>query len=518
MRRNALCVLCSVVLLSVGWLGLSGITLLVALIPLLYLSEHYSASGRDWWRMAGWATLCFVLWNIATVWWIWNATPIGPVAATLVSTFWSIIPFMLYHYVSKRAKRSIAYLLLISAWLGCEHLYTHTEILSFPWLSLGNGFSGDVWAVQWYEYTGVAGGTLWVLLSNLAIYEYLRQRTKFSSVRAAAIVAVPIIVSIAMWWSYEPSPMSVQVSVIQPNVDCYEEKFAEGSDQMQMDNIVALLGDVPPSSFVVVLPETAIPYHLNDREPLASEPMQMLDSLRDNLFADALMVSGASTLRIYEEGETLPEIVRQQGDIYYNNFNSAIAFGAHNKDIIHHKTRLVVGVEAMPRLQLLEDYIDLGGITGQLGRSYEPTVFRRYDLTVGPAICYEGLYGDAYAEFVRRGADVMLVLSNDGWWGDTPGHKRLFDFCRLRAIETRRSVARSANTGVSGFITPRGEVVERLGWDKRGVLTAHVEIRDEETFYVRYGDWIGRISLLLALLTLLYYSAYRIKKKNHLVD
>lgn len=518
MRRNALCVLSSVILLSVGWLGLSGITLLIALIPLLYVSEQYADSKRDWWRMAGWATLTFVLWNISTVWWIWNATPIGPVAATMVSTFWSFIPFMLYHYVVKRAKRSIAYIILVCAWVACEHLYTHTEILSFPWLSMGNGFSGDVWAVQWYEYTGVAGGSLWVLLSNLAIYEYLRQRTKLSSVRAALIVAVPMIVSIVMWWSYEPSQESVQVSVIQPNVDCYEEKFAEDSDESQLANITSLLGEVPSSSRVVVLPETAIPYQLNDREPLAAEPMQMLDSLRDNLFGDALMVSGASTLRIYQDGETIPEVVRQQGGIYYNNFNSAIAFGADGQNVIHHKTRLVVGVEAMPRLLLLEDYVDLGGITGQLGRCYEPTVFSKYDITVGPAICYEGLYGDAYAEFVRRGADIMLVLSNDGWWGNTPGHKRLFDFCRLRAIETRRSVARSANTGVSGFITPRGEVVERLGWDERGVLTADVEVRSEETFYVCYGDWIGRISMLLTLLGMLYYSAYRIRKKNHLVD
>ena len=118
MRRNALCVLSSVILLSVGWLGLSGITLLIALIPLLYVSEQYTDSLRDWWRMAGWATLTFVLWNISTVWWIWNATPIGPVAATMVSTFWSFIPFMLYHYVVKRAKRSIAYIILVCAWVA----------------------------------------------------------------------------------------------------------------------------------------------------------------------------------------------------------------------------------------------------------------------------------------------------------------------------------------------------------------------------------------------------------------
>jgi len=110
------------------------------------------------------------------------------------------------------------------------------------------------------------------------------------------------------------------------------------------------------------------------------------------------------------------------------------------------------------------------------------------------------------------------VMSNDGWWGNTPGHRRLFDYCRLRAIETRRAIARSANTGVSGFISSRGDVGERLDWDERGVLSADVEVRDEQTIYLRYGDWIGRLSWLLTLLCVLYYSAYRIRRKNHLVD
>lgn len=518
MRRNALCVLSSVVLLSVGWLGLSGITLLIGLIPLLYISEQLSDSKRDWWRMTGWALLTFVLWNIATVWWVWNATPIGPVAATLVSTFWSIIPFMLYHYVVKRAKRSIAYIILVCSWLACEYLYTHTEILSFPWLSMGNGFSGDTWAVQWYEYTGVAGGTLWVLLSNLAIYEYWRQRTKLSQVRAGLIVALPIIASILIGWSYEPSDRKVQVSVIQPNVDCYLVKFDTSTSDAQMANIIDLMHDVPSSSRIAVLPETALPSQPSDREPLLSYSVQQLDSVRNIILPQTMLVTGASTLRVYREGELVPPIVRQEGDIFYNNFNSAIAIGSDSQDVIHHKTRLVVGVEAMPTIPLLSDYIDLGGVTGQLGRSYEVTNFRKEDIIAGPAICYEGMYGDDYANFIRKGANLMLVLSNDGWWGNTPGHKRLFDFCRLRAIETRRSVARSANTGISGFITPQGVVVEQLGWDKRGVLTAELEVREGETFYVSYGDWIGRISLLLTLLGMLYYSAYRIRKKNHLVD
>jgi apolipoprotein N-acyltransferase len=107
-------------------------------------------------------------------------------------------------------------------------------------------------------------------------------------------------------------------------------------------------------------------------------------------------------------------------------------------------------------------------------------------------------------------------MSNDGWWGNTPGHKCLFDYCRLRAVECRRAIARSANTGVSGFITSRGDVIERMGWDERGVLTADVEVRDDETLYVQYGDWVGRLSLLIAVLGAMYLAAYMVKRKNHL--
>ena len=112
----------------------------------------------------------------------------------------------------------------------------------------------------------------------------------------------------------------------------------------------------------------------------------------------------------------------------------------------------------------------------------------------------------------------MIVMSNDGWWGDTAGHRRLFDFCRLRAVETRRGIARSANTGVSGFITSRGDVTARLDWDMRGVLTSDVEVSSRRTAYVDYGDWVGRLALLLTALCLLCHSAYRIRRKNHLVN
>lgn len=516
LKIKLLCVVLSLAMLAPAWLGGSGLTLLVALVPLMMISASYSDSARDWWRMAGWAALTFVLWNAATIWWVWIATSAGPITATLFSTFWNLVGFMLYHYTSKRASKVLAYTLLATTWVATEYLYTSAEVLSFPWLTLGNGFSGDVWAVQWYSLTGVFGGSLWVVLSNIAIFEAVVNRGVWRIVRAAAVVVVPIVVSLAMYWSYEPAAESVEVSVLQPNVDCYEEKFS-GSERAQTKNIIELLAQVPSSSQVAVLPETALPERLDDDEPLEGRIIGEFASIIQREHPQTMLVTGATTIKQYDS-QTKPTLTaRETWGGYYDVYNSAVAVNADGEQNLHHKMRLVIGVEAMPFTGFLDKFVDLGGITGQLGRNDKAAVFDKGGVKYGPAICYEGIYGDCFARFAREGAEVMLVMSNDGWWGNTPGHRRLFDYCRLRAIETRRAIARSANTGVSGFINARGDVIQSLGWEKRGVLTQSIEVREEITPYVTYGDWVGRMSLLVALLGVLYYSAYSIKRKNHLV-
>ena len=516
LKIKLLCVVLSLAMLAPAWLGGSGLTLLVALVPLMMISASYSDSARDWWRMAGWAALTFVLWNAATIWWVWIATPAGPITATLFSTFWNLVGFMLYHYTSKRASKVLAYTLLAATWVATEYLYTSAEVLSFPWLTLGNGFSGDVWAVQWYSLTGVFGGSLWVVLSNIAIFETVVNRGVWRIVRAAAVVVVPIVVSLAMYWSYEPAAESVEVSILQPNVDCYEEKFS-GSERAQTKNIIELLAQVPSSSQVAVLPETALPERLDDDEPLEGRIIGEFASIIQREHPATMLVTGATTIKQYDSQTKPTFTARETWGGYYDVYNSAVAVNADGEQNLHHKMRLVIGVEAMPFTGFLDKFVDLGGITGQLGRNDKATVFDKGGVNYGPAICYEGIYGDCFARFAREGAEVMLVMSNDGWWGNTPGHRRLFDYCRLRAIETRRAIARSANTGVSGFINARGDVIQSLGWEKRGVLTQSIEVREEITPYVTYGDWVGRMSLLVALLGVLYYSAYSIKRKNHLV-
>ena len=172
---------------------------------------------------------------------------------------------------------------------------------------------------------------------------------------------------------------------------------------------------------------------------------------------------------------------------------------------------------ALKKLKFLT--VDLGGISGQLGMDSVRRVFASpRGVWGGPAICYEAIYGEYFTEFVRRGAELMFVISNDGWWDDTPGYRYLFAYSRLRAIESRRSIARSANTGRSGFIDQRGDVGETLGWDERGALTAELSLNDRLTFYTRYGDVIGRLAGYVFVLSLLYFMAYRVRRRSHLVE
>ena len=519
--RRLAAVAASVALLSPAWLGGSGCTLFAAFVPLLWLSRSCEASRRGWWTMFGWALLAFVGWNLATVWWIWYATPVGPVAATVASSFLNMVAFMTFHSVSKKGPKPLAYTLLVTGWIATEYLYTVGDF-SWPWLILGNGFSHDVRLVQWYEYTGVFGGSLWVLLSNILLFEALCSPGRRRWTAAATAVLGPMLLSGIIYLSYRQPEPACTVTALQPNVDCYS-KF-NSDDEWQERNLLDLLAQAPADADFIIAPETALTRHMDEAQLGDLSRCPHLIPFADTMAArypGALFVTGANTLRYYPAGQQTPTARRlAHTPLWYDHFNTALAIGSEGVEGLYHKGRLVIGVENTPTwvfraLRFL--VVDLGGVLGQIGIGQNRTVFTARGVAAGPAICYEGLYGDFYGDFVRHGARVMLLISNDGWWGDTPGYRHLFSISRLRAVEHRRAIARSANTGQSGFIDCRGDQIgPELGWEERGLISCRLPLNDRLTFYTRWGDYIGRLSLGTALLCLLYWLAYRIKRKNHL--
>ena len=567
MTKRILYALCSAVLLALPWLGAPALTLLVAFVPLLILQQELAdadagqtvqvsgtgqypkkekgkkkstkaaeasapAAGRRTNsrvkplsrtpRLWPYLTLTFALWWGATTWWVGEAAVIGAVLAVVFGTALNLTAFMIYHAVWRRAPRALAYTLLVVGWISYEYLYICGEI-SFPWLTLGNGFAHDVKLVQWYEYTGVLGGSLWVLICNLLVFEAWKQRRHLQSWIAPAVaVLLPVIVSLGIYYSCEEPDQKVSVEVIQPNFDPYNVKFT--LDQSEQNTVMLeLMSRAPHSVDFIVAPETAI-----DDTPweqlvsLAPSVRQFQELIRTS-YPGTTIISGATTAQRYPDYEHASATARTDGKIWYDFYNSALAIDSSSNVRIHHKSILVAGVEKMPYYIIFKhlDFltVDLGGITGQLGVDSVRKVFTSPQGTrFGVAICYESIYGEYFTEFIRNGAQLMFVITNDGWWGDTPGYRQHFSYARLRAIETRRSIARSANTGISGFINARGDVGETLGWDVRGALTSQVGLHDRMTFYTRYGDVIGRISWYVFALGLLYFMAYRVRKRSHLND
>ncbi|MBR2961658.1 MAG: apolipoprotein N-acyltransferase, partial [Alistipes sp.] len=319
--------LVSALLLSCGWIGAGGFPLVVALVPLLMISANLDASWRSTLKMLGYATLTFVVWNIATIWWVWNATPIGPIAATIFSTWWSLLAFMLYHIVSKRVPNGVALVLFVAAWIAGEYIYMEAPALSFPWLVLGNGFTADTWAVQWYEYTGVLGGSLWVLLLNVLALQSIRTMRKGVWLGTTFVFALPLIFSLVLYGINSPdgeryqSRPSVKISAIQPNVDCYKKFNSDSS--WQQDNLMTLLGGVPDSVQFVLMPETSLSTLLREgllpKEPIIERVANTLDKRG----SDAMVIAGCETMRIY--GQTpMTTTARNSGGVYFDIYNSAV--------------------------------------------------------------------------------------------------------------------------------------------------------------------------------------------------
>jgi apolipoprotein N-acyltransferase len=190
---------------------------------------------------------------------------------------------------------------------------------------------------------------------------------------------------------------------------------------------------------------------------------------------------------------------------------------------IHHKSKLTPGVENMPSLGIFKPLenlaINLGGTTGSLGIEKQPMIFTdEIGTKVAPIICYESVYGEFVSNYISKGAQAIFVITNDGWWSDSPGHRQHFLFSILRAIETRRSIARSANTGISAFINQRGDVFQKTDYWVPAALRGTINLNDKMTYYTRNGDYIAHISgFISALLLLVAFTQGILKRKKKLV-
>ena len=539
--------LLSGLLIAASW-PTNGFTplIFIAFVPLIFLQDKIGSqqvnetTSQKVGSVFGLSFLTFLVWNALTTWWVWNSTPAGSIAMMLLNSTFMATTFWLYHFTRKKIfNNKKGYFLLILFFLAFENLHLNWQ-LNWPWLNIGNVFSHNHTWVQWYEFTGIAGGTVWVLLANLLFYNVIRsvsqQGNKSTSQRVVsvvyflAIVFVPIIISKIMYNSYEEKGEDVEIVVVQPNIDPYNEEFTISAAENLNRNFIVAEPLITDKTRFVVSPESSI------QENVWIERLGSYYSIRElKLFSrnnNITYVIGASTYGMASDRKDFAARKFYDADEYYYAYNSALSINDTSDIQIHQKSKLTPGVEMMPSWWFLRPIknlaIDLRGTVGTLKSEDKATIFsyerqhgnettrqrdnettRGKDLeskkyNVAPLICYESVFGGYVTEFAREGANLIFVITNDGWWGDTQGHRQHFEMSKLRAIENRRSIARSANTGISGFINQRGDVIEQSNYWEPIALRNTLNVNDEITFYSQHGDYLYRIASLIAVLLLCF--------------
>ena len=515
MKQNYLLALCSAFLLWLAWppVPFTAFILLAGLVPVLLAVENIINSDRKQKGKLVFRTafLCFVVWNTACIYWVINS--LMAVMPTWMALFVSIIPFglgsllmtiafWLYYRLRIITSKAVSYAGLICFWIAYEYLH-QTWDLAFPWMNLGNGFAQSHYLVQWYEYTGVYGGTYWVLMSNILVFEtYLAFKTKdtqkrkyWLAGRSIAHAVLPIVISLLIYFNYTEKSNPANIVVVQPNIDPYE-KFGSLNTSIQIERMIHLSDSLGQSNTeFFIWPETAISQKTEEATIRKDANFQTIQTFLSK-YKNGNLLSGIESFTLYDNQKTETARFDELKGLYFDIFNAAVLIENSPRVQFYHKSKLVPGVEQTPfsnSMSFLKPaFAAFGGSSGSYGKQDEPSVFySQSGIGAAPVICYESIWGEYVADYVKKDAQFIAIITNDGWWGNTSGKDQHLLYAKLRAIETRRWVVRSANTGISAFINQRGDITQQTKWWVPAALKADINLNDELTFYVKHGDYIA---------------------------
>jgi apolipoprotein N-acyltransferase len=510
-------------MLSTGWFAWgTGLPLLIAFVPLLWIEDYYyeNRSKHSSAAFLSYIFPAFFIWYALDTWWLWNASVVGMFVAILLnSTLFSIV-FWLSHIVKRRMGAIAGYIALLTFWVYWEYFYMHGEI-TWPWLNLGNGLAHDTRFIQWYEFTGSIGGSFWIILVNILIFvsikKYISGQTLSKQARSGiltlCILLLPIFSSLYIFYTYKEKVNPRNMVVIQPNIDPYNEKFFGLSPELQTQKILKL-GEEKMDSTIdyLVAPETALNDDIWLNEIHENRSIRLSEQFMKR-FPRAKFVLGVTAYWRFEPGSKLTSTARPLGatGYHYDSYNAAIQIDSTRNIQKYYKSILVVGVEKMPYAKYLKF---IQKITLRLGGTFRSHAIQEKrsvlcspndSICVAPVICYESVFGEFVTDYIKLGAQYIFILTNDGWWGNTPGFHQHNSFASLRAIENRRSIARSANTGISSFINQRGEISQATSWWTPDVIKASLNANSKLTFYTIHGDYIARICGYVALVLMLLF-------------
>ncbi|MGA9362779.1 MAG: apolipoprotein N-acyltransferase [Bacteroidota bacterium] len=517
-----------------GWVSTLPLDYLacIAFVPFLLVLDRLDS----YWQSMRCAYLTFLVFNAVTLYWVGGFTHgqdmylmLSGAALVVAHPLFFLVPTLAYCFVRRHLGTTMALFSLPFVWVGFEWLHSLGQI-GFPWLTLGNSQTHAIDRIQFISFTGVYGISFWILALNAIIYfvylkfassewKLISRQSLFAGLALFLFLIIPEIHGRIVLSSGDSrsSRGVVRVGMIQPNTDPWKKWETNPEDQLEsyFQMTTGLLAEEPQ---LVIWPETAIPFRILLGKYSASyhRLKDRIDSLR---FA---LLTGYPETVFYQARSAPPGSRLIEGTkTYYDDFNAIMLLQPRIDSIQKYsKMKLVPFAERVPYAEKLSFLVEAVkwnvGISGW-GIGKDTTVFslKADDRTIrfSGMVCYESIYPDLVAAFVRKGAQFLVVITNDSWWGNTSGANQHFQYATLRAIENHRAIARCANGGISCFIDPYGRISEARELFTQSTLIGNVQFSEGQTFYSKHGDVFARACTGVGVVAILGAFIGRFRRK-----
>jgi len=479
----------------------TGFFALVALVPFFFYAEGKAL--KELFR-AGY--LVGLIWSAGTIFWIGHATVIGVIGAIIWVSFYFAFFALLYGWIDQKIGKAAIWTAPF-IWVSLE-LLASVGSLAFPWNSLANTQTYYPVLIQYISVTGMYGISLWIVFFNVLVYaliknlRYKQKKIVFSTLIIILIV-LPILYNLFISRQEFNGKERVKISLIQGNIDPYK-KWTSGFINENFYIYRDLTLDVSITNpDLIVWPETAAPCYLRSHNYYRNFMFNLVNNITIPILTGTID---------YKQTDT--DEVRR--------YNSVFLFKPElNKIESYNKIHLVPFSERVPLVDKLPFLYNLAKIDLNIG-DYFPgdsaTVFEmRNDndsscVKFSVGICYDSVFPYLNRRFVRNGAQFIIIITNDGWFGTLSGPYQHARIAVLRAIENRVWIVRCANTGISEFIDPFGRIVKKTKLSERAILTQSIYVNNNKTLFTTHGNYFIYLILLFDLFILIVIF---IRKKSY---
>ena len=458
------------------------------LIPLIHILLNTSIVNS-----MKWSFITGIIVNVITVYWFGLNSGAGLVPAIIsmiaailyLSIFWMLLGFLSsWHH--KMTGYGLSLLPLL--WVSIEYLRSFGP-LSFPWINLALTQTFSLSLIQIADVTGSMGISFWIVVLNVIIYIAINSK---GAEKIILFIGALLLLIIFLLGFFRISSIQnryteneVRVAIVQPNIDPnlkWEQNFRDRIFNT-MDSLHNVAIKLDPD--FILWPEAALPTYLRINY---SNRRSILQKVKKS---NIPLLTG-----------TPDRIKGRDNQIDY--YNAAMFIKPDGSTKMYYKIHLVPFAESIPFSNYFPFLKKLNFGQANFTAGSEYTIFNVDNFAFANLICYESSIPKIARKFVNLGAKFITIETNDSWCGHSSGVYQHFQIAKIRAVENRIPIARSANTGVSALILPTGKVNKKIPFNKQEVFLASIPIKNIPSFYTKYGDWFALICTLISVITLFF--------------